>query len=255
MATTAGAVSKLSSSQSAISVSSAVASGGATTPYTYQWYRSTVSGFTPGTGSIVAGATALLLADTGLSPGTQYFYKMVATDSSSPTVSGTSAQLLAATLAALQNPNQFVQAPVLGQVDLYLNYNTIACQVDASQGATPLVAGQAVKVVASEGGIPKIIACSANADNVFGFINYNVKNRNFGIGFVVEVSQKGNVLYLQSTGPIARGAQVTLDLFSIGGVGQLVGSSGANIVGFALDNANGGELVRIELIVPSFASA
>lgn len=54
-------------------------------PYTYQWYRSTTSGFTPGAGNIVTGATSLTLADSGLTNGTTYYYVNVVTDSTSAT--------------------------------------------------------------------------------------------------------------------------------------------------------------------------
>jgi hypothetical protein len=53
--------------------------------YSYQWYRSTTPGFTPGTGNIVSGATSLTLNDTGLAPSTTYYYKNVVTDSASST--------------------------------------------------------------------------------------------------------------------------------------------------------------------------
>jgi hypothetical protein len=54
---------------------------GGTPPYSYQWYRSTTSGFTPGGGNIVAGATNQTLNDTGLTNGLTYFYVNVVTDS------------------------------------------------------------------------------------------------------------------------------------------------------------------------------
>jgi len=53
---------------------------GGTPDYTYQWYRSEVDDFTPGSGNIMAGETSLTLADSGLTPGTTYYYKLVATD-------------------------------------------------------------------------------------------------------------------------------------------------------------------------------
>ena len=58
---------------------------GGTSPYTYQWHRDTVSGFTPGAGNLVSGATSATLADTGLTNGTVYFYKCVVTDDVSDT--------------------------------------------------------------------------------------------------------------------------------------------------------------------------
>ncbi len=98
MSTTAGALSQLSVSDTKASLSSAAATGGAA-PYTYQWYRSTTSAFSPGAGNLISGATALTLNDTGLIPNTQYYYKVRATDSNS--VTGDSSQLAVATAPPL----------------------------------------------------------------------------------------------------------------------------------------------------------
>jgi len=72
-------------------------SSGGTTPYSYQWYRSTSSGFIPGAGNMVSGATSTTLNDTGLSPMTTYYYKCVVTDSASATA--TSNQVTVTTIA------------------------------------------------------------------------------------------------------------------------------------------------------------
>ena len=71
---------------------------GGTSPYTYKWYRSTTSGFTPGAGNIVSGATAQTLNDTGLSASTNYYYKNVVTDHVAATA--VSNQVIATTGAA-----------------------------------------------------------------------------------------------------------------------------------------------------------
>lgn len=247
MATTAGAVSRIAIGRTTASVSSAVATGGATTPYTYQWYRGSSSGFTPGTGNIISGATSLLLADTGLTAGTQYYYKMVASDSTTPTpVSSTSSALAVATIAAEVGPNQFSQTVVLGMPDALVNQNTLSVQIDASETGE-LVAGQAVKIYDRAGGVPKVVACSANSDQVDGFINYSIKDAILVAGDACEISRDENVLYLQATAPIARGAEVQLDVLTPGGVTAVVGSSGARKVGQALDKASGGELIRVQL--------
>jgi len=67
------------------------ASGG-TGPYTYQWYRSTVSGFTPGAPNIITGATSQALNDVPPLPNTIYYYICVATDTITPFTVGNSPQ-------------------------------------------------------------------------------------------------------------------------------------------------------------------
>ncbi len=70
---------------------------GGTPPYSYQWYRDTTSGFMPGPGNILSGKTSLSLSDTGLVPGTTYFYKIVYTDAASQTATSSQASLMAGT--------------------------------------------------------------------------------------------------------------------------------------------------------------
>lgn len=137
MSVTAGALSKVSVGQTTASLSSAAASGG-TGPYTYQWYRSTTSGFTPGAGNIISGATSLTLSDSGLSAATTYYYKVVATDTGAGNATSTSAQLAVSTAAASPVPNQFVQNAILGMLDLRSNTETMAVEIDASQSGSLL---------------------------------------------------------------------------------------------------------------------
>jgi hypothetical protein len=254
MSVTAGALSLLSVASTTASLLSAPATAG-TGPYTYQWYRSTTSGFSPGGGNIIAGATSLSLNDSGLIPGTQYYYGVVATDTGASGATSASAQLGVQTTAPTLSQNQFSQVPILGMIDLRYAYDTVSAQVDLSQ-ATPLYAGQAVKVVASTDGVPKVVACAADSDQVFGFINFDIKSANFPAGSACELSMSGNFIYLYATTAINRGTQVQLDLTTVGGVAAKVGSSGANIVGFAFDQAAAaGALIRVKLGVPSFLSA
>jgi hypothetical protein len=49
-------------------------------PYTYQWHRSTTSGFTPDETSAIAGARNLTLNDTSMTPATTYYYVLQTTD-------------------------------------------------------------------------------------------------------------------------------------------------------------------------------
>lgn len=251
MSITAGTLSQVSVASTTASLLATAATGG-TGPYTYQWYRSTTTGFSPGGGNIIAGATALALSDTGLIPNTQYYYKVIATDTGHSNDVVTYTQLSVATAAPVLNPNQFAQSPYLGMIDLRFDYNTVSVQIDASQ-ATALYAGSAVKIVDSADGVPKVVGCAANSDEVFGFINFDIKTVQFLAGVPAEISQAGNVMYLYATGAIARGVQVSLDLTTNGGVRSAATHTGDDIVGWAYDKATAaGQLIRIRLSVPSF---
>ncbi len=252
MATTAGALTLVSVQSNTASVSSAVATGG-TGPYTYQWYKSTTTGFSPGVGNLIAGATALTLNDTGLIPNTVYFYKVVATDSGS--VSGTSSQLTVTTTPTTLSQNQFAQSSVVGLVDLRFAFNTVSVQIDSTQ-ATPLYQGMAVKIVDSADGVPKVIGVAADSDEVLGFIAYQFKNVAYVAGNAVEIAMSGNVIYLYAATAIARGAEVQLFSAASASVAALTASSGANKVGWAYDKAtNPGDLIRVFLKTPSFTFA
>jgi hypothetical protein len=153
------------------------------------------------------------------------------------------------------NPNQFNQTPFLAVPDLKFNYNTLPVLVDVTQSG-PLYPGAAVKMVNNLYGVPSVIGCAANSDECIGFINYNMKNIVFNAGDPCEISQAGNVLFLYATGSVTRGFQVQLDLSTNGGVAQSVGSSGANLVGWAVDASGApGTLIRVKLSTPSFAFA
>lgn len=251
MAVTAGALSQVSVTSTTANLLSAAATGGVG-PYTYQWYMSTTTGFSPGGGNIVAGATSLSEEFTGLIPGTAYFFKVVATDPGDSNATSTSAQLAVVTAAPVLSQNQFQQAPYLGMIDLRFPYNTVSVQIDVSQSAT-MYTGAAVKMVDSAGGVPKVVACSADSDEVLGFINFDMKNPSYVAGSMAEISMAGNVMYLYATAAIARGVEVSLDLTTNGGVRSAAGNTGDDIVGWAYDKATAaGDLIRVFLKTPSF---
>lgn len=246
-----GPITQVSVSDTKASLSCAAASGG-TGPYTYQWYRSTTTGFSPGAGNIISGATSLTLNDSGLIPNTQYYYVVVVTDTGNGNATANSSQLAVATAPQSLSQNQFAQSPVVGMIDMRFPYNTVSVQIDSSQ-ATALYPGAAVKMVDSVDGVPKVVGCSADSDEVLGFINFDIKSPNFPAGAMAEISMAGNVIYLFATGAIARGVQVSLDLTTMGGVRSAAGNTGDDIVGWAYDKAAAaGALIRVFVKTPSF---
>ncbi len=255
MSLTAGTISTVSVGSDTASLVTTAASGG-TGPYTQQWYRDVTTGFSPAGGNLIAGATALTLNDTGLTPGTTYFYKVVFTDTGASNVTVTATQKTLTTTAPQLSQNQFQMREYLGSLDLRYNTNVVAVEIDVSQ-ATTLYPGAAVKMVADAanlGGVPKVVGCSANSDEVLGFIVYNIKNSSFVAGQAAEIAMYSCVQYLYSTTAITRGARVTLDLNTNGGVSAAV--STAKYVGWAFDGATAaGQLIRIWLLTPSFAVA
>lgn len=70
----------VSATASSVTLTIGTVSGG-TSPYSYQWYRSTTAIFTPGGGNILSGATTATYTDSTVTPGTMYYYKCIVTDS------------------------------------------------------------------------------------------------------------------------------------------------------------------------------
>lgn len=252
MAVTPGALSTSFIAARSVGLVSAVATAG-TTPYAYQWYRSTTSGFTPGGGNILSGLTSLTPTDSTVVPSTQYYYKVVVIDSAATPATGTSAQLSVLAAEALPNQNQFEQAPFLGQLDLGYSYNTVSAIVDNGVVGS-FKAGQAVKYTQDDTGVPSVEPVAANTDITAGFVNYDIKSKVFIAGSRCEISQRGNVMYLIATAAIARGAQLMVDVLTPGGV--ITVTTGKPIIGWALDPATApGQFIRVEITTPAFAVA
>lgn len=245
MTVTAGSLSQVAVGASTITVSASAATGGIA-PVTYQWYRSTTSGFTPGSTNSVSGATALTLNDSGLIPNTKYYYELVATDSTASTAS--TSQIAISTTQPVLSQNALSQSQFVGLVDLTVgSTNIIACQIDASAGTNVYTPGQFVKIVANNsGGIPKVIGISSKSDQAFGAIRFNVKDLSYGAGQNCEVAMFGTVMWFYATGAITQFAEVCVDPTSQGGV-QATGNS-ATYVGIAIDGAAAAAaLIRVML--------
>lgn len=257
MSLTAG-VASLSAVTDTTATLTATAATGGTGSVTYQWYRSETSGFTPGGGNILAGKTSLTLSDSSLIPNTTYYYVLQATDTVPTTVSYT--QVTALTQPMSLSQNQFLQSPYIGMPDMRYEPNVIAAQISPNQ-ASALYNGMAVKVdtaVTPTGSntIPQMIGCTANSDSVAGFIIYDLKSLSYVAGDRISLSLSHTVLYLFSTTAITAFNQVQLDLTTGGGVAAKTGSSGANIVGWAIDGASAaGQLIRVFVQTPSFSFA
>lgn len=247
----AGALSKVLVGPSFANLSSAVATGG-TGPYTYQWYRSTTTGFSPGAGNLLSGQTALTLADSGLIPNTTYYYVVVATDTGNASATANSAQLTVGTEPSL-SPNQFAQQMIVGVVDMKVGpTNLVAAQVDSSV-STPVYPGQAVKlVVNTTGGIPKVAPVTSKSDKVMGFVAFNIKDLQYAAGQNLEVAMWGTVIWCYATGAITQGNEVCVDPTYVGGV-QATGAT-AVFVGQAFDGAAAAGLIRV-MLFPNIAYA
>ena len=124
---TVGKAGFVSATASTITMSTTAASGGIGS-YTYQWYRSTTSGFTLSSANIIAGATGTTNTDTNVVAGTIYYYKVIETDSADDT--GTSNQAMGQTLVSQPT------APGTVVTTLPMVIGVIGDSISAGDGAT-----------------------------------------------------------------------------------------------------------------------
>ena len=155
MALTPGVVTVGPVSTSQVILTASPATDGVS-PYEYQWYRDTSSGFTPGSGNILDGKTGLTLIDDSAFPGRTYYYILVVTDSNDDPGPDTEEYAEVTATVPIQQPSQnpFEQSLLLGQLDLRFNNDMLTVQIDADV-TEPLIAGQAVKFTQEAGGVPK----------------------------------------------------------------------------------------------------
>lgn len=148
-----------------------------------------------------------------------------------------------------QYTNQFAQTAEQGFLDLQSGMNNIIeCQVSASESGS-LIAGEAVKMEDSAGGLPKVLALTANTDATFGFVVYNGKDTSFEAKESLSVAIKGTVMWMVAGAAIARGAAVEV----VYTTKKVITSAGINPrVGFALDKAAAdGDLIRVYVETPA----
>lgn len=152
------------------------------------------------------------------------------------------------------NPNQFDQSVVKGQLDLKMQPSVISCQVKSDE-STPLVPGQAVLMVDSAGGVPKVTAATTDEEDIFGFVVRNNKQSSFAAGEAVEIAMgRGCVMYMEAGAAVARNAQVQVVITGQKVITAAVGDH--RIVGRALDKAAAdADLIRVWIDLPGAQTA
>ncbi len=145
--------------------------------------------------------------------------------------------------------NQFNQIPVKGQRDLQFNANSVQCCID-STSAGSLPAGTALVIVqpAAKGGVPLVKEAAADSDEIFGFINYNIKDKQYDGGDMVGVSLVNGAacMYMEASAAIAQNAVVGI---VVAGAKVKTSAGGSRDVGRAFDAAAAaGDLIRVIML-------
>lgn len=159
------------------------------------------------------------------------------------------------------NLNQFAMSVVKGMVDL-LNGGgrSISAMVDVTSalgvdGGVGLIPGQPVKLVPSNiRGVPKVIECATDADDIYGFVVYNPKDSKYLCGDRLEIlPMKGGIMYMEANAAIAQGAEVAV---LIAGVKVITATATDRIIGRAFDGASAaGKIIRVTVDLPGAIKA
>lgn len=143
--------------------------------------------------------------------------------------------------------NQLKMIPVQGQLDLAIFNNIITGQVDTNV-VTPLVPGQAVKLITTSNGIPIVTPLTANTDATFAFVSYNIKDQSFPARSRVELALAGSTMQMTAGAAINAGAKIEV----VYTTNKVITNAGTNpVAGYALDHASAdGDLIRVTTLSP-----
>lgn len=159
-----------------------------------------------------------------------------------------------------QNSNQTFQTPMLAQVTMDPQPNTVSAQIYPSSVAPVICAGCSVKLVATTPGVGIIVdVCSSASDGpVYGIIPYNMRKNQYSPFDTVEVVGRGGILMLKSYAAVPRGAAVVVLNPAASTTDPMVQSDltvGNYISGVALGQAAAGSsLIKVQ-VSPGVVSA
>lgn len=150
--------------------------------------------------------------------------------------------------------NQFTIEPVAGDLSLPRTGMVISGQVAASE-STSIVPAQAVKLDTSApfGGVPQVLAMTADSDPVFAVAIRNLKNPSFVANDALELAQRNSVIWMTAGAAMNPGVFVRFAYATKKVVAAATGNY--SIIGSLLDKATAdGAVVRVLLQVPETES-
>ena len=150
-----------------------------------------------------------------------------------------------------QAMNQFVQAPILGLVDLTPSPNVVTCQINPDSSAPSIQVGDAVKLIAGTSATILVDRISGPTDGpVYGVIPYNAKKNVYLPGDLIEVATNETYVHLKTLGTVTRGEKVSV-IASTTTADPTVSTAAAStdyITGVSVDTAATGLLTRIRIL-------
>ena len=157
-----------------------------------------------------------------------------------------------------QEMNQFVQAPIIGLVDMTPSPNVVSAQINPNSSATSIQVGDAVKLISGTSATILVDKCSGPTDGpVYGFIPYNARKNVYVAGDLIEVATDETYLYLKASASVARGAKVavTASTPTADPTVATAVTSTDYVAGVAVDTIASGGLGRVRVLTSQDAPA
>lgn len=139
---------------------------------------------------------------------------------------------------------------IKGRKDLPANTESFSGMIDASVQGN-VVPGTPMKIVATSAKLPHFAPATAE-DKIVGFLEWNVIRSAYVAGTPCQVSPDTNVMYMEASGEINAGANVTMASFSNITIKTAAAASGDTpadpVIGYALEAATAaGQLIRVKI--------
>jgi hypothetical protein len=143
--------------------------------------------------------------------------------------------------------NVFAQSAVAGQIAEITAAGPASQTVmmDPASVDTVLPA-YPVMLVTGTSAVPLVDLAAPGTDPIYGFALFNPKVSSWVKEDVLQVTTRDAVMFMTSSGALARGAQVGMDPVTY----KLIAATTTNYIGQLLDDATTDQLVRVELCVP-----
>lgn len=139
---------------------------------------------------------------------------------------------------------------IKGRKVLPANTESFSGIIDASVEGS-VVPATPMKIVATSAKLPHFAPATAE-DKIVGFLEWNVIRSGYAAGEPCQVSPDTNVMYMEASGEINAGANVTMDSFSNITIKTAAAASGDDpadpVIGYALEAATAaGQLIRVKI--------
>jgi hypothetical protein len=147
------------------------------------------------------------------------------------------------------NLNQREQVAIKGQLDLQISRSGILSGVIAASETSGLVAGQSVKLDATNTGAEVKFVAAAVTDVAFGLVIRDIQKSEPAAGDAIQVAGAfGPVMWLEAAETVTPGERV-----EVSSTGTVQAVSGSKCRGIVIDYATVGNLTRVIITTPDTA--